>query len=317
MYCPHCGQPCDETKPFCQNCGSEVNAAYVPPQFLRQNRVWETLRRLASSKLYLTAAITYTATIVLTLIDSFFPDNLVPFLLGYMNTLLPELTDAYAVSYTGNVFSVLPSLLLPILPILLAASIWMMRAAVMKGKRKSAGLTIIKVVFIIKLVLACLGLGLILIMFGLLGFMAAMNEYSADPVTFAGFISFMLGFCIFMLAFFIFFIVYSAKLLKTLKILRQAIGTGEAGWKMPAFIIGWLWVFGVFNALVAVVSLVFSPIYALNCAASAVSFISFALLLKKYKNEMRAIVQSGADAFTTLPVREMPPMTPPTDGNAE
>lgn len=125
MFCPHCGNPCDETRPFCQNCGNRIQekpaqsappvnepstifvdptapqpeeangaasggfAPYAPMGgYAPLPSVPDTLASLARSKSCLTGMIAYTVSVVLSLVCA----ALLPY---YFTSTLPILIESF------------------------------------------------------------------------------------------------------------------------------------------------------------------------------------------------------------------------------
>ena len=197
MFCPQCGQPYAEGMRFCEHCGATLPPpaapggvapqAGMPGQPLPAQRsgpvsVLELLRRLATSPLYLTGAIAYTCFILFNLVSATsgstlerLMDQYLSLLFRYGNMGMGELGEAL-----DQLNSVMPlmrgatlgtALVGQIPAILIAVGLWMLFASAKNRTGeplKATGLTIIKVITIINLVVVSLAALLVVVVLFLL-----------------------------------------------------------------------------------------------------------------------------------------------------
>ncbi|MBE6598772.1 MAG: zinc ribbon domain-containing protein [Ruminococcaceae bacterium] len=316
MFCPHCGSPCDETKPFCQNCGNKLDSSpqintnappessvhnhsdesQASPSIFIVNGVIPTLQRLAKTPSCMIGVIAYTISLVLTFIGSFTADE---FIYSFLHKIFDDFNIEFNVAEAeiymesgiistvfSTIFSMAPS-------ILLCIGMWLMVSSAGKGSPSIGGLTIIKVITVIEIVLVSIAIsavgisGLIILVFDLAGSFSGISYGSKEalaPSLGMGFIGAVLILCLLL---FILAIVYEAKILQTVASIKNTILTNTPTGTISSFVIAICWISGVMGILFSVSSI--APILILSSLASSISSIAFGVFLSKYKKEMNRI----------------------------
>ncbi len=303
MICPRCGKPAEEGMNHCPYCGAPLQqdsqqastprytAAPTPGPALAGNSaeppVIQLMRRMARSPYFLVPAIGFTCMVAFNLAAGLF--NASPAVLeSYLAPLYAYSNDAQMASIADTLSVVLTAsaggaLLGQIPAILVAVSIWMMYATAVNESGKplqTAGLTIIRVLQIISLVLVCLTALLIVVIFGLV--FVGLGQFDDAGAAMAV----MAVVLVLIAVIFALDIVYYVKLVGLLNNLRQTIWTGTPQGKISSYV-------AVLSILGGVVSLgtfltgnVFSG---LAGVASAVSGIGFGIFLFQYRDQLRAL----------------------------
>lgn len=317
MFCPNCGQPCQDGVRFCQHCGAPLQgggqpaasgpvyaqtppaapaapAAYAPAE----GPVMQTLRRMARSPLYLTCAIGYTCMIFFTLAGSF-SSSTSNSILNYLSMLA---NSSYEMNYLlGDLYSVMPvvtgvsigsALLSQIPSILVAAGIWMVYASAMDNSGapiKTTGLTMIRVIQIIALVFTSLLFLLLEVFIAVV--MTTLGQYD-DSAT-GIFIALMVVVAIIAAL----DILYYVKLLSTIQSIRQSIWQQEPLCNISTYVA----VLSILGGAVSILAILSGGVFgALSAIGGAVAGIGFGIFLFQYRTQMRnLLVQQGYAAQGT------------------
>lgn len=272
--------------------------AYPAPHALPVTPVHTAIKTLASSPIFLCAVIALTASVLFSIVNSFFASSV-----DWVNYLPEELRyQFYSFGYDslGNAatinFSVFFQLVVVIGP-------WLIFAAAMNKNQpvmSTGGFTVIRVFQIIGLVAMC-ALGVICLVCGVILIIAGVNDLNSYGSVVAGLLAFLL-FAILLLI--VFYILYLAKLIGSIKAVKTALMTGMVGRKMSMFVV-------VVNFLIAIYLLVdLYGVFAMGNVwqgfsnlCSAASYVLFSLCMVKYN----AMVKS----FMTPPVAYQAPYQPP------
>ena len=306
MFCPQCGQPYAEGMRFCEHCGATLPPpaapggvapqAGMPGQPLPAQRsgpvsVLELLRRLATSPLYLTGAIAYTCFILFNLVSATsgstlerLMDQYLSLLFRYGNMGMGELGEAL-----DQLNSVMPlmrgatlgtALVGQIPAILIAVGLWMLFASAKNRTGeplKATGLTIIKVITIINLVVVSLAALLVVVVLFLL--MAALASYE-DAIVPAFLAVIVLVAAIFALA-----ILFYVKLATTIHTMQTSIRTGNASDRVSVYV-AVLSILGSVGSLLGILGAGgLSGMLAM--LAAAVASFCYGIFLFRYRKEMR------------------------------
>ncbi len=181
MFCPNCGAKNADDSAFCQNCGTSLHEeeATVREEFEATPSAAETvssapaaicpndsirtfLKLLGSSPLFLTAAVSYTVSVFFSIVSSVIGINF-----GMLAYQLYKLADEFGIdrSYVHSFFdgmrtgSVIGAVSGAIPTILFAIGLWLIYASCSDRYDpyiKTSGLTLIKVLQILKLIGVCL-----------------------------------------------------------------------------------------------------------------------------------------------------------------
>lgn len=318
MFCPKCGQPYADGMRFCEHCGAPLpqgpggpggpQASASRQAFAAQmsgNPVMDLLRRLATSPLYLAGAIGYSCMILFQLVAAMSGNSLtravdqyLSLMLRYGNLGIGELGDV-----ADQLYGILPMMrgvslgaaLIGQLPsIVVAIGMWMLFASAMDHSgqpMKATGLTLIRVIAILQIVLVSLAaLGAVVI---LLILMAALARYD-DAAVPAFLIVIVLVAAIFALG-----ILFYVKLAGTIQTMRNSILTGMASDRVSAYVA----VISIIGGVCALFGLLgaggLSNVLAI--VASVVAAFSYGIFLFKYRDAMRMAMAGQFVGATACP----------------
>lgn len=308
MFCPQCGQPYAEGMRFCEHCGATLPPpaapgvapqAGMPGQPLPAQRsgpvsVLELLRRLATSPLYLTGAIAYTCFILFNLVSATsgstlerLMDQYLSLLFRYGNMGMGELGEAL-----DQLNSVMPlmrgatlgtALVGQIPAILIVVGLWMLFASAKNRSGeplKATGLTIIKVITIINLVVVSLAALLVVVVLFLV--MAALASYE-DAIVPAFLAVIVLVAAIFALA-----ILFYVKLATTIHTMQTSIRTGMPSDRVSAYVA----VIAILGGVGSLMSILGAGGVSgmLAMLGAAVAAFCYGIFLFRYRKEMRLVM---------------------------
>lgn len=306
MFCPHCGRPVEDGTLTCPSCGASLPSgtppqasaspypqSYLPdppPAYSRPEMpVIQLIRRMARSPFFLVPAIAYTCMVLFQIVGTFFGAAQLaidPVVTRTMETNA-FLQNIYSTSVT---FSALP--LSYIFSILAVVGIWMVFASAANPSGapiKTAGLTLLRVLQIISLVVVCLMT--LLLIGGMVLFIGAMGMYDDTPAANALIVALLLMVAAIMAL----LILYSVKIITTIDCFRRSIRTGTPQGKISVYVAVMSILGGVLSLLVVLSG---NPFSALAGIAGAVSGIGFGVFLFRYREEFLQI-PSPADAWHT------------------
>lgn len=313
-YCQNCGKQLDDNASFCIECGGNAMeqggysapADYSDVRLLSPNTVLNTVRECAKSKLFLVAIILYTITIVMSFVTSIYNIN---------NTY--EMMDMYTDIMGGNSFSseIMSSpsygvgniigVIIGMVPaVLIAIGMWITYASAAgeNDRMTTAGLTIIKVVAIIYLVLMCIAavlmvlvLALMLIFFEAMDFdelFGIWNDYgmSSGEAAMAQSIFIVVFAILFIMiiAVLAFSIFYYAKIIKTVNVIKSTVQTGTVTGKISVFVAVMAIIIGGCIGLSGLSSLLLGQfLLAITSILSALVQIFLGVVLFSYRNKIR------------------------------
>lgn len=170
--------------------------------------------------------------------------------------------------------------------ILIVIGFWMFHAAsknVQDGTVKTTGLTMIRVVTMIRFILLCVSLASLLFLIPLMMFIPTVGSNYIDT---GAYVVAMVVLLIIFAAFGVLVICYFAGLLKALKRIKATAMSGQPDNRISGYVIAMQWVFGILSALVGLASLFTSVFTGLSMLVSAATLIITALLLSDYKKRM-------------------------------
>lgn len=306
MLCPHCGKPIEDGAVTCPYCGAPLQQNARPeestPLYTRppegtpppaystsEPPVIQLMRRTARSPYFLVPAIGYTCMVVFGLMDSLLRNsavaigNYLSMVVGNsyeMNRMLGYLYDLVPVINSTSAGAVLIS---HVPAILMVVGLWITFASAANRSGtplKTTGLTMIRVILIIKLVLCALMTVLMLVL--LAAFASTMWVYDDASVAIAVF----LVLVVLVVGILALLILYCVQLVRMVDGFRRSIRTGNPSGKIFVYV-------AVMSILGGVVSL-FSAlsgglVYALSNLGGAVSGIGFGVLLFRYRDELRSL----------------------------
>lgn len=342
MICPKCGAQLPDNSTFCTNCGSPVaqaapayapaQPAYAAPASDGTGIVHKTLKNLATSPLFLIAAIALTLVLVLNIVSSLsFTGSVIDNLDDYFDEIansLSENSDSLGLSSRDirdirNAFDemiddirdevpdveVSPASVITgqIPQILLCVGIWMLFVSALSGtgRMSGAGLTIIKVINLITFILLCIGFGL-----AVLGLAAGLVYSIGEKVE--AFISAIVGAVLVIVAIVgTILIVYYAKLLKTINTMRSAVNTGAPSDRVSGFVAVICMITGISSGIYFFSSVSSGEILvALSHAANAAMNICFGLLIFRFRNTMRELMRMAPVGGFAPASYVQPPVNP-------
>ena len=286
--------------------------ASLPPRY--DDPVRETVRRLASSPLFLVAVLTFTASIVLTLIGNvLFSGNIgaalerLVALLRQQGLNIDELPDGM-----GNVFgsASISSALSSLIPsVVIGVGLWLVYLAAKSSKFKGvqSGLTILRVMSIILLVGVCVAAAIVLVALLLcvvVGGIAAM-EYDNSMSTLVIMV-FAIGFAV-CAALGVLAIVFVAKVKNTVTAVRNTWITGTPSDRVSTFVAVMLFLcaalqalsgfsaFGLYDVIgqsaEGVSRVIGSAAASLLALTGAAMQVCFGILIFRYRRAMRVFIR--------------------------
>lgn len=302
MLCPHCGKPIEEGAGTCPYCGASLQQNPRPeesaPLYTRPPQetpppayntseppVIRLMRQTARSPLFLVPAIGYTCMVVFSLaaaLQSTSPAAVD----SYVAQLAPYGTDAQLASLASTLSTVFTAsaggaLVGQIPAILVAVGIWMMYATAVEHSGKplrTTGLTIIRVLQIISLVLVCLAAVLVLLIFGLVCVALGQVDDAGAAVAVLAVVLVLIA-VVFALD-----ILYYVKLMGMLNNFRRTIQTGTPQGNISTYVA----VLTILGGVVSLGSFLTGNVFSgLAGVAGAVSGIGFGVLLFRYRDELR------------------------------
>ncbi len=311
MFCQKCGSKNPDNANFCQGCGSPLNkpspekSQEKPPENFYQSppptvnpepavnpdfvepkpeSPLAALKKVASSALFRFTAFAFCSLIlsnILALIDTSFMWGLVSQVLGDIDPSLVNDMSRYltSISSFGAIVSQIPM-------IIVAVCLWATYATAASKKDKpfnTAGLTIIKVLYTVELVLTCILLALCMVVL----LAASVTSTNADDAMLA-FICVIVVDVVFGLA-----ILWLALIIKSLNAAKTAASEehGKHFGKNASALVGVVCYFmGAVNIVAAIVNLTFLSIVAFcNCAIAAAVQICFGVLIFRFRGEMKKL----------------------------
>lgn len=300
--CPGCGTPVPEEATVCPQCGKPLGEQTDGPRYQNtpggsppaaggESPAIRTVRELFCTPLYLAVAIGYTVTLV---------SNLMSLLLmgtGLMSedtTWVTSLTGA--TGWTGDAGSAMNtavwsslawSVVAQIPAILVVVSLWMMYTSARDrsgAPLKTAGLTIIRVIQIITLVLVGIMMALMLVLLGLALTTASFGENSGVFTPLAAMALFVMVVAVVLV------MLYGVRFIGTIDSFRKTIWTGTLQGSISAYVA----VCSILGGIVMVLNVLLgllarAPFTALSGASSAVSGICFGIWLFHCRDEWQRL----------------------------
>lgn len=261
-----------------------------------QNLVIRTIRTMISSPLFLVGAIGYSVYALFELLGGLTGGDAFSSLingLSWINrsySMDYSFTQAYLRGY--NMGRVIIALIMAVPVILIVAGIWLSFASAKSNSQPGisiTGLTMIRIIVIIQLVFACLGLALLelLCIVGIIGANAVRSYYSSSSIGYMVIIM-MIGIAVFSAV----KILYYLKLGKTINVMKEVIISGRPNSQISLYVEIFCYIAGGVAAVSALVSLAGMSVYGfLAKAGLAAADISFAIFLRKYRGNMERLIQ--------------------------
>ena len=323
-FCSRCGSQLTEGAAFCQSCGQKIasastaqptqntseqpNYSYIPysADIAPATPAIGVIKKIASSPLFLTAAIAFTLVMVFEFISAFTFGRLFEAAVGYFFRFA-DLTESYELQhalydleyYLSDIINILTSVSVSVMfvgmipSILVSVGLWRTFAAGADRKTggfSTAGLTMIKVITVISFVFTCIGYSAALIL--MLIFTIGVIGYSYS-VPVGAFIIFFFALSV-LVAAAVLTVLWFVKILKMINAVKTTARAGNADPYASKYVGVWcfLTAFGNFFSLVTA----FGIAAKMSALCSAVAFCCFGILIFTYRSRMKAL------AYTPMPL---------------
>lgn len=327
MYCQRCGAQNEDGMQFCQQCGMKLDAAPAAP-----GRVGavppmpgpaavlspaEQIKAIGRSPFYLTGVIAYTCAVLFSLINAVMvPANFSQYLYQLMSlsdiglTAGPEVWQALElVDRFGGSTALLGALLGQLPAILICVGMWLLFASACNRSQapvSTVGLTMIKVVAIIQLVL--FGLIIALAETGLGMLLAELLDYGGHMSGPRGVTIFLI---IFILVIAALVVTYYVLLVKTINAIGTTLRTRTPSDKVSVYVAVCCFITGGFSAIMAIAARG-GVVSLLAGLCSATASITFGCFLFSYRSRMRMLALAPVPVPVPVPVPA--PVPPETAG---
>ncbi len=262
------------------------------------------VKKTGGSALFLIATITYTVMLLLSLISAFMP-TAVPYA-----DLLYEITGDYSVYYANSAASagsIVGALIGAILTILIAVGLWMIYGASKSRKPRvsTGGFTMVNVIEIIFLVLISIALAIVCIIM-VVGALAVHETMSyASSLSYYGFggaesvvgvasTAFIVIFA-FVILFCVLAIIYYAKLIGSIRVIKKAANGIVAGRKISLFVIVINFILIGFSVIGLIGNLIFFSFLSFLSSLLAITFnVLITIALIQMRGKLNRIVMENA-----------------------
>lgn len=272
-----------------------------------QNGTLNVVRTMATSVLFLVGTIGYSAYVLFELLGSFTGGSEI---MNMFNNIMAQSgayssMDYQSLQMLSGIFgstSVISTLFSLIPAMVLVAGIWMVFAAAKQNKLPgiaATGMTMIRVIVIIELVLSCIAVFAV----AAIGFLVVLGMGSlagyygeGTPV-----VVIMVLILIVILAVCAINIIYYVKLGGTVKRMKETMITGRPDTKVSLFVEILCYLGGAGSAISALMSLVGLDIFGfLSNAGMGTASICFGMLLRQYRNKMQTL-EMNPQAYQAQP----------------
>lgn len=272
-----------------------------------QNGTLNVVRTMAASVLFLVGTIGYSAYVLFELLGSFTGGSEI---MNMFNNIMAQSgayssMDYQSLQMLSGIFgstSVISTLFSLIPAMVLVAGIWMVFAAAKQNKLPgiaATGMTMIRVIVIIELVLSCIAVFAV----AAIGFLVVLGMGSlagyygeGTPV-----VVIMVLILIVILAVCAINIIYYVKLGGTVKRMKETMITGRPDTKVSLFVEILCYLGGAGSAISALMSLVGLDIFGfLSNAGMGTASICFGMLLRQYRNKMQTL-EMNPQAYQAQP----------------
>ena len=272
-----------------------------------QNGILNVVRTMATSVLFLVGTIGYSAYVLFELLGSFTGGSEI---MNMFNNIMAQSgayssMDYQSLQMLSGIFgstSVISTLFSLIPAMVLVAGIWMVFAAAKQNKLPgiaATGMTMIRVIVIIELVLSCIAVFAV----AAIGFLVVLGMGSlagyygeGTPV-----VVIMVLILIVILAVCAINIIYYVKLGGTVKRMKETMITGRPDTKVSLFVEILCYLGGAGSAISALMSLVGLDIFGfLSNAGMGTASICFGMLLRQYRNKMQTL-EMNPQAYQAQP----------------
>ncbi len=302
---------------ICPNCGNQVPDGMRCPcgggeRPLSSNPAVHAVKAVSSSSLFLTASILFSVSILFTILASFGGN-------AFLEQILYRL---YSMGYDVSEFSmylsnlrwtgVLSAVFGSAFNILLAVGLWLHYSTCRRtdtGNISTAGLTICKVIAVIRCVFT--GFALLLILGGcvlmIIGLGAASLSGMDEDVAIV-IMTFAIVLLIFGIIFGVLGLIYQIFIVKTINRIKSTAVTGRADNRISGFVIIWTYIVSVTSIIGGIFSLFTGVLGGLAAIAGAVSSFIIAKCLSDYKKRATMLMYPPVQPVA---VPQMPPQQNP------
>lgn len=306
MFCPKCGTQNSDNSTFCQNCGAAlkqeaaaINTVPAQPQPDAQayNRASQKplrspypainiLKNLGTSPVFLFAVIAFTVSLIFSIFASFQTASSITDIV-YQFSYQFDISFDYS-QYLDNIESLsYASIIIGMIPKIVAAvGLWLIFAAAAEktsgGRMSTVGLTIMKVLQIIFLVLVCLFAALFL--FLIASVIVQLSVASRYTYEYGYSLIIVITAAVFVCAIIALYIVYLSKVITTINTAKKVAVTGIANNKVSIFVAVFNFVMAGLSLLTLVNAYSFSNIIAV--LGEIASLICFGVVIFNYKSAM-------------------------------
>ena len=291
MYCNNCGSPCDDGAKFCSSCGAPVSAGNAPTPINTEDNAYqkaetpayrapeipsapaktsaEIIKSIFSSPLFLTGTILQTLNLLLSVISS---------VSGIPTLNILSSSAAFPMLNTSSSVSTLVYILFFLIPsALVAAGLWISYGSAKNKECESintVGLSMIKVIMIISLVLTCIiGLAMILVA---LSNAKNSNNHSLLPAAIAV-----------VIALVVISILFFSRIVKSINNVKYSVSTKTASPEVSAFVAVIMFLFASITIMFFLLRVVHINVLSLiSTLISAATLIIFGILVFKYRHRM-------------------------------
>ena len=294
MFCPKCGFQNDDKTMYCRKCGNPLKQSAGRPNQSAMNAdtggagggLQEALRELILSPLYLVAVIALSAQVLFSIIAAATGYS------GY-SALVYRLLDATGVPYEYypyqltqvleglNSTSVVSAIFSNLPVIAIAAGLWILFLNARDSIKsvETTGLTVIRIVTIVQMVLY--GIGLLAAVFaGIIMTVAIGKVADINPAGIVILLLLILG----VTGFLVFF--YYIKILKTVRSAESILMNGNMPDRASMFVIVLTFIAGGFQCLTCIGAIAGGVVSFLSSVAVATATIAFGLLMLRF-NDLR------------------------------
>ena len=293
MICKNCGQQNAENSNFCERCGARLAPENVHAEFMySQGQILATVKSALSSPLMLIQCIIFTLYIAVYITDIFAGDSLssaAADLFGYssMYSSAYILDSSYALQL-AQIAGIIST-------IFIAIGLWITFASAAGRKysgMSTSGLSIIKIIVIIRLVAFCIIMAVLPFMIlAVIRSTMSMTMYGniADESYYFSFLPFAAAALIFWAAMFVLIIIYMAKSIGTVNTIMRTINTAAPSDKVSGYAAVFNFIFAAYNLSLAASSLS-SITYTVSCLLDAAVYIIFGIMIFRYKERIRRVM---------------------------
>lgn len=296
---------------FCPKCGRQIPDGSICPcstgtSVLSSNPALNVLKSIGSSPMFLVSAILVTVSVVLSFISGLSGEN-TNLLSFYVNYNLPSIDLSGLSTVVSAILTALPGLLI-------AIGMWMHWAtcrSTASGNISTAGMTLCKVVIIVRIVLFCL-IFLIAIIFvcglgagAIQSYLYNSYMFDGDPSAYtAGFIvgvvigaGLILGIALSVIV----------SEVRTINRIKATAYSGMPDNCVSRYLTAWLYIFTVCLGISGLVALVTSPVSGLASLIDAASCLLIALCLGRYRKQMTLLMYPPVQPVYAQPVQPAQP----------